>query len=403
MISLRSAPRWLSISNAFVSAVFILPVWMLYYEHKGISMGDFFLIQGLSWIFVFLAEIPTGYIGDLFSRKRVLIIGTSFWILGYLILIYGSGFFPVLTAELIFGIALAFISGTMEAYLYDVLKKQNKEQNYHKKFSKMETIENIGLLIATLTGAFFYQYFSPDTPACLTILCAAIGFGVLFLLPDVPESKRIVAKEKSKVQDILDISKYAIKDSEIKWLMIFPGIYSILTALFMWGSQSVMISRDIPIFMFSFVAGLNCFSRIGWSAISGMLLEKFHLSGVIKILCGITVLAILGACVSLYVWPFAVYVCLLLMMLGSSSVVLSRIATSTLVNHRIKSDERATILSVKSMVERVFQGIGLICLKPLFDGIGVGPTFIASALLLIPMLICARHLYKMKLKTRKEV
>ena len=403
MISLKSAPRWLAISNAFVSAVFVLPVLMLYYGQKGISTGDFFLIQGLSWICVFLTEIPTGYIGDLFSRKRTLIIGTFFWILGNIILIYCSGFFLILAAELIFGIAIAFISGTVEAYLYDLLKKRHKEQNYHKKFSKMETIENVGLMIATLTGAFFYQYFSPDTPVWLSVVCASIGLGILFLLPDVPESKRIVAKDKSKWQDILDISKYAIKHPEIKWLMIFPGVYSVLTALFMWGSQSVMIDRNIPIFIFSFVVGLNSFSRMAWSAVSGKLLEKFHLSGVIKILCGIIILAALGACLSLYIWHVVVYVCLILMVLGSSSIVLSRIATSTLVNHRIKSDERATVLSVKSMVERAFQGLGLICLKPLFDGIGVGPTFMVSALLLIPILICARHLYKMKLKTMKEI
>lgn len=50
------------------------------------------------------------------------------------------------------------------------------------------------------------------------------------------------------------------------------------------------------------------------------------------------------------------------------------------------------------MLGRAFQGIGLICLKPLFDGIGVGAGFMVSALLLIPILICAGHLYKMKLK-----
>ena len=90
------------------------------------------------------------------------------------------------------------------------------------------------------------------------------------------------------------------------------------------------------------------------------------------------------------------------MIIGAASVVLSNIASSVLINHRIKSDERATILSVDSMISKAFSGIGLICLKPLFDGIGVGPTFMVSALLLIPILSCARHLYKMKLKTMKE-
>jgi len=93
---------------------------------------------------------------------------------------------------------------------------------------------------------------------------------------------------------------------------------------------------------------------------------------------------------------------LFLMTLGSGSSVLSKVVTSVLINHRIKSDERATILSVKSMFDKAFSGLGMICLKPLFDNIGVGPTFMVSALLLIPVLICAWHLYKMKLNILKE-
>ena len=92
MISVKSAPRWLSIAAAFVNAMFMLPVLMLYYEGKGVSVGDFFLIQGLSWIFVFLIEIPTGYIGDIFSRKHTIISAFLMWIFGYLLWIFGYGF-----------------------------------------------------------------------------------------------------------------------------------------------------------------------------------------------------------------------------------------------------------------------------------------------------------------------
>ena len=112
--------------------------------------------------------------------------------------------------------------------------------------------------------------------------------------------------------------------------------------------------------------------------------------------------ASLGACISAYVPLWGVYMCLGLMIVGSASSSLSSITTSVLVNHRIQSDERATILSVKSMLAKAFHGIGLICLKPLFDGIGVGPTFMVSSLLLIPILVCAKHLYRMNLRIMKE-
>ncbi|MBR4926804.1 MAG: MFS transporter, partial [Alphaproteobacteria bacterium] len=340
--------------------------------------------------------------GDLFSRKHTLIVGVLLWMLGYVIWILGHGFALILTGELMFAFAIAFISGTIEAYLYDLLKKRHKEGIFHKKYAKMKTLDSFALMIATLTGAFVYQFFGPTAPLYLTLVCLTGAVAILWLLPDVPESRRIVAKDKSKWQDITDISKYAVKHSEIKWLMISPALYGTMTLVLMWGLQSVMTFRNLPVFVFSLVLGANAFMRTFWSSISGKILEKIHLSGTIKLQSFIIVIATLGACLSAYVPVWAVYGCLILMIVGSASSVLSGITTSVLVNHRIKSDERATVLSVKSMMNRAFQGIGLICLKPLFDNIGVGPTFMATGLLLIPVLICAWYLYKMKLTTLKE-
>lgn len=401
MISVKSAPRWLSITNAFINALFFLPVVMLFYNYKGLEMGDFFLIQGIFSLAVFILEIPTGYVGDLFSRKNVIIIGNIAWIMGYLTWVLGSGFWAVLSGELFYALAVSLISGTMEAYLYDLLKKRHKEAVFHKKYAKMKMLGNLSLTIATLTGGFIFQFFGFSIPLYLSIFLLACNIIILILLPDVPESKRIVAKDKSKWQDILDISKYAIKHPEIKWLMIFPALYGTLTLVMMWGLQSVMVVKELPIFVFSLVMGLNAFMRTFWSGLSGKILEKINLSGIIKLVSLIIVLASLGACSSIYVSILGVYICLFLMILGSSSVVLSNMATSVLINHRIRSDERATILSVSSMMNRLFWAFAMICLKPLFDGIGVGQTFMVSALLLIPILICAYHLYRMKLKIIK--
>lgn len=78
MISSLNAPRYLMIANALKSALFAIPVLVLYYNQKGVSIGDFFLIQGISWLFVFVLELPSGYIGDVFSRKYTLISGFLF-------------------------------------------------------------------------------------------------------------------------------------------------------------------------------------------------------------------------------------------------------------------------------------------------------------------------------------
>ena len=182
--------------------------------------------------------------------------------------------------------------------------------------------------------------------------------------------------------------------------MLFPALYGTLTIVFWWGLQPVMLEQNIPVFAFSLVTSVAAFMRIVWSAFSGKALDKFHLSGVIKILCITVIAAVCASCCAVYVPTWGAFVCLFIMTVGCGSIVLAKSANSVLINHRIKSDERATILSVNSMIDKAFTGLCMICLKPLFDNIGIGQTFMVSALLLIPILICARHLYKMKLTTR---
>lgn len=397
MISSLNAPRYLMIANALKSALFAIPVLVLYYNQKGVSTGDFFLIQGISWLFVFVLELPSGYIGDVFSRKYTLISGFLFWILGYFIWIFGVGFWCLLIGELIFAVAISLVSGTVEAYLYDLLKRNKKEKTFHKKLSKMKTLEGCGLLFSTFTGAFVFQYLGPNAPIWLSIICVFTGIIILMNLPDVPESRRIVQKDKSKLQDITDICKYAIKHPQIKWLIFFPAVYGTLTIILMWGLQPVMILHALPVFVFSIIVGINAFMRTFFAFISGKIVEKFTLNETIKILMFILTLATFGACVSAYVPDIFVYVCLGLMIFGSGSIVLANVVTSTLINHQIQSHERSTILSVKSMMGRALGGCVMILLKPLFDTVGVGETFLISGLLLVPIIYFSFKLYKLRI------
>lgn len=397
MIPSLHAPRYLMIANALKSALFAIPVLVLYYNQKGVSTGDFFLIQGIAWLFVFALELPSGYIGDVFSRKYTIICGFFFWILGYFIWIFGFRFWCLLIGELIFAVAISLVSGTMEAYLYDLLKRNKKEKTFHKKLSKMKTLEGCGLLFSTFTGAFLFQYLGSNAPIWSSIACMFAGIMLLMYLPDVPESRRIVRKDKSKWQDILDICKYAIKHPQIKWLIFFPAVYGTLTIILMWGLQPVMILHALPVFIFGFVVGINAFMRTFFAFISGKIIEKFALNGTIKILIFILTLATVGACLSAYVPDIFVYVCLGLMILGSGSIVLANVVTSTLINHQIQSHERSTILSVKSMMGRALGGCAMILLKPLFDTVGVGETFLISGLLLVPIIYFSFKLYKLRI------
>lgn len=98
--------RILFVSELFRQFQLILPVIFLVYESRGLTAGDFFLLQGIFSLFIFFLEIPTGYIGDVYSRRNVLILSGLFYLLAYVLLFFSNGFFMVLCVELLWAISV---------------------------------------------------------------------------------------------------------------------------------------------------------------------------------------------------------------------------------------------------------------------------------------------------------
>ena len=261
MISLSRCMAVLYTIGALKNMLFILPVLMLYYGYKGVSMGDFYLIQGLSAMVVFLLEVPSGYIADIFSRKKTVILGMIVWVLGYLFWIFGDGFWFILMGELIFGVSLSLLSGALEAYIYDLLKKRKKEKSFHKKMAKYDMFTDLSLLFATLSGPFIYKEIGEDATVWFCVITMVVAIVLMCFMPDTPETKREVKENKSAFLDILEISIKTVKNYDIRNIIVFSGIYGTLTLVLMWGLQSVMMDRDVPVYLFGVILAINAFGR----------------------------------------------------------------------------------------------------------------------------------------------
>lgn len=399
MIPLKYAPRFLIAARALQMMKFMLPVMALFYQDKGATIGDIFLIQGAWAISAFLLEIPSGYIGDLCARKTVVALAFLVGALANLLMGYGYGFWVLLSGELLLGFSHALYSGTAEAYYHDLLKKRSKEGKLHKKLAKLESLSLAGLTIATLTAGFIYGWFGAESCAYLTAFTTFVGFVIICFLPNIKDSRRVVTDNVSKVKDLMNISKFAIKHPEIKWLILFPACYGALTFALLWGMQPMMVEKQVPVYLFGVIAGFNMFCRTGWAYLSGVLLDKIKLRKTARVLFDTLCIGTLCAIVIMSVPnKMIVYVLLALIGIANSSQIAVEIITSNFVHHRIKSDERSTIVSVKSMVAMLGSGTLMMLMKPLIDTFGIQVSFIVCGLLLIPTFVAMMHLLKLRIK-----
>ncbi len=89
----------------------IMPVIVPFFLNLGLSMRQVFQLQAIFGIAVVALEVPSGYLCDLFGRKKALIFGSFISGLGFSYLVFVETFWQLVIFEVVIALALSFVSG----------------------------------------------------------------------------------------------------------------------------------------------------------------------------------------------------------------------------------------------------------------------------------------------------
>ena len=82
----------------------IMPVIVPFFESRGLSMQQIFLLQALFAVVVLVMEIPSGYAADILGRRVTLLVGSVFLAFGHSTLLFADGFAGLALFEMCLGI-----------------------------------------------------------------------------------------------------------------------------------------------------------------------------------------------------------------------------------------------------------------------------------------------------------
>ncbi len=396
-ISDKTSLAILKWSEACIYFMPIIPVIVLLYQGKNVSVGDFFLIQGIFRLVSFLFEIPSGYLADVFSRKKILLIGAAVQFLSMLWLIWADGFFGVMLCEAGLGLAAALFSGTGEAYTFDLLKRMNKENQYLKENGSIRTFAQTSTFIATLIGGVVFA-FSVDLLLAIEAMAAFVGLLLIARLPELHEVRRKIAPETSPLRDLIGITKMSIKHPEIKWLMTFPAIYGGFTLIMFWVLQPMMTAAMVPVALFGLFVGINQGSRAIFSKIAHKAKELLGVRNLLFLCLGLLAAGFIAAILAVHA---AGNIALVYALSGFVAIIpatqtMAALIFKDYIHNKIKSDERGTILSINSMFSTGITGIMMILVKPMLDNLGIVTTLLVCLGALIMILFPLKKVLAIK-------
>ena len=127
----------------------------VYRVSVGLTPLQLVLVGTVLELSVFLFEVPTGIVADLYSRRLSIIIGYAIWGLGFIL----EGSTPlvgtILLAQAIWGLGYTFTSGAQDAWLADELGEERLTQTYLRasQLSQVASLVAIGLSVFIATFA----------------------------------------------------------------------------------------------------------------------------------------------------------------------------------------------------------------------------------------------------------
>ena len=343
-MSLEKNIQRLYLVNVLSSAQFHLVVYTLFLLAKGFSTQQFFLIESAYYLIALLMEVPTGAFSDRKSRKWSLVIASAIGLINTPIIILSDSFVLVLLAMSIGGVSSALVSGTDTAILYDTLKALNQESDFKRISGKMGWYTSLSMALAGIIGGLIAQV------DMAYAWWAYLGAGILALFVKLtlqePPFFRETQKEESYLQHLGKSLRLSLT-GDAGYFVLYAATIWLFFSIGFWLWQPYLKLSAVPIAWFGFIYAAQ-------NLVGGYASKQAHrVEGKIGVRNSLLLIPLLLAAAFVLESQFVFVLGFLFIFAQSVASGCFGPLLGDYINKRIPSSKRATVLSIKNMVNSI--------------------------------------------------
>jgi MFS family permease len=322
-----------------------MPIIVLFFQEHGLTLTEVMILQSIYSFSVALFEIPSGFIADVFGRKRTIVLSTIFTFIGFLVFSFFGGFYAFAIAQVLVGIGGSLMSGSDSAIIYDTLLETKSKTSYTKIEGRNYAIGNFSEAAAGILGGFLavgslYLPIYVQT----SILFFSIPIALTLVEPTIHEENKLDRSFRA----IMEVVKFSLVDNtRLRWLIIYSSAMGVATLSMAWFAQPFFKEVGVPLAYFGILwAGLN-FS-VGLTSFNAHHFDKKennHKMLIYLSLGMITSFILLGFNSSMF---GLVFILIIYLLRGIVTPILRNA-----INENTTSNKRATVLSIRSFIIRI--------------------------------------------------
>ena len=305
-------------------------------------------------------DVPTGIMSDSIGRKKTLVIGSLAAALGIGCYALASGFASLMAGAVLCGLSTCLFNGNNNALLYETLKSEGKQAEYHHYQGRLSSMFQLALGLAALGS-------SP---------LAAHGLRLIFIADILPQilatfvslflvEPRIHKQaERHGIQHLKKSLIQVWRNPRLRWLMLGEAI-SAGAGESAFNFRNVFISQLWPLWALGIYRAINNAGGFFGYWFSGRLIDRLNASRVLVIAQTYWVMTS-GVAILI-----ANEISPVIFMTGATFYGPYKVAIDKLMQDEFSDRERATMGSVSSFTGSIFYTIMAFSIGAISDFYGV--------------------------------
>lgn len=359
---------------------FLTPVYTLFLLRRGLDLFEVNVVFAVYLIVAFLFEVPTGAVADVFGRKASFVLSCVLRSVAFGLYWFADSFPDFIVAEFVDAIGTTLATGALDAWAVDGMRDEGHDGNTEKLFTRAFLWCRPFMVGAGVLGGYAADT-DIGTPWILGAGCFATTALVALVLmrenrPPPGRPHGVLAAWAATTRGGF-VTVRANPQLAVLCALTAATAFAVMPAWHYWPARLADLSGTGTWVMGWVWALINVVSMFA-SAITPRLVARFAREHILAVAWIVRGSMLLMAALSSTFAPALAGVVMMDAIYGLSEPMMQ-----SWMNERVGSEQRATVLSVRSMSFTLGGGLGLFCLGLVARHSGIPMAWGVSALLLI--------------------
>lgn len=353
-----------------------LPVAFLYFQSR-VGLDGALRLSGLYYLAVVVAEVPSGWFSDRVGRVTTLRLSAAFLLIAHLLFVSGDSFGVFAAGQIAVALSFAFHSGTDVALHYDTTEALDRTHEFEGREARIATSAYLVTMVAAVVGGALGAV-DLRLPFAAGAAIAGVQLAITFALREPPRTR----SANPFGRQIGDCLRY-LRAPLLGWLFLYVVAQLTLEHLSVELGQPYLAEllgenadelQATPLFVGLLLAVVALIGSLS-AAQAIRLREGLGLIGALVLLAGVEAVIAVG------MWVAVSWAVVPLMALRSTQPAVADVLVPAAVSPLIRTEHRATYLSMGSLAGRLGYGSVLVALGTTDDftrvRTGIGITSVA--------------------------